>query len=326
MQWGIIGPGKIAVDFSNDLRLIEGEHSIVSILGKSESKAKAFASKQENCTVYTTIDDFLSGKKPDAVYIATPHPYHFESAIACLNSTIPVLCEKPLCMNEKQCQQLIVAAKSNNTFLMEGMWIRFLPGIKKAINLVNDGVIGIVDRVNASMYYKAPYDSGSRYFNKSLGGGSLLDLGIYPAFLAKLFLGNPETIKADAVLSPEGVDESCSVLMQYSNGKSAVIKSSLVSDSTDPATINGSEGTITILHPWFEKSPGVRVTLRSGKVINYPFQWGGHGLRFEIEETIECIRNGKIESELMPHSFSLELIKIIDEVRRQIGLRYEMFE
>jgi predicted dehydrogenase len=229
-------------------------------------------------------------------------------------------------INLEQCEELIQAARRNNVFLMEGMWIRFIPSIKLLLDILEQGSIGRIVSVKASMCYKAPYDPNSRYFDPELGGGSLLDLGIYPVFLSMLVLGKPDTIKAIGTISGEGIDEDCSVLFHYKNGCHAILESSLVSDADMPAEIIGEKGTIRILNPWFEKCAGIEVNLfGEGRTI-YPCKWPGHGLQFEIQEVLDCLSMKKIESDRLPHDFSRQLVTVMDEIRSQVKVTYDMYE
>lgn len=262
----------------------------------------------------------------DAVYIATPHPQHYEQALACLENKIPVLCEKPITINAEQCEQLIAASKTNQAFLMEGMWIRFLPSISQVLHIIEQGYIGNITSIRASVSYKAPQDPDNRFFDPQLGGGSLLDLGIYPVFLSLLLLGKPNSVKAIGKLSPEGVDEACSILLHYKNGTHAVLESSLVSTLDIPAEIVGDKGIIKILDPWFEKASGIELQRKDDGKIIYPCHWEGHGLYFEVEEVIRCLENKQLSSNLLSHSFSLDMIKILDNIRNQIHVTYDMYE
>ena len=212
--WGIIGPGNIARQFVRDLQLIRTPQQVGAVMGHQQGSTDEFAKEFGVPGSYTDINSFLGHGGIDAVYIASPHPQHYEQAMACLERRIPVLCEKPLTLNATQAENLLEASRSNKTFLLEGMWIRFLPSIQLALSLINQGRIGNVINIKASICYKAPDDPDNRYFNPALGGGSLLDLGIYPVFLACLLLGKPGNIKAIAALTDEGVDETCSMLFQ----------------------------------------------------------------------------------------------------------------
>jgi predicted dehydrogenase len=324
--WGIIGPGNIAEDFINDLKLADQSQQVTAVLGRHKNSTRDFAERHSIKKTFTSIENFIVSSGVDIVYIATPHPFHYESAINCLANRMPVLCEKPLCINESQCIELIKASRDTQTFLMEGMWIRFLPGIEHALRLLRQGKIGEIISINAAMNFKAPHDSDNRYFDPALGGGSLLDLGIYTVFLALLFNGVPEKINAIASLTDDGIDENCSIIFNYQNGAQALLGSSLLKNSDSPAVIRGSLGEIQIEHPWFEKSPAVKLQLNGAEKISYPFQWDGLGLQYEINEVLSCIEKGKIESELLSHSFSLKMIKVLDQVREQIGLKYAMYE
>lgn len=325
MQWGIIGPGNIAHQFVKDLALVSTPQKIKAVLGHHDEKTKAFARRYNIAFACTGLEEFIHKGRPGIVYIATPHTLHYEQALACLENKIHVLCEKPLTINAEQCNHLIEVSHKNNVFLMEGMWIRFLPSLKHVIEIIEKGMIGDIISVKASVGFKAPHED-NRFFDPGLGGGSLLDLGIYPVFLALLFQGKPDTIKAIGKLSDKGVDESCNVLFGYNNGASAVLESSLLIQTGHPAEITGDKGTVRILHPWFEKSAGIEL-LRDGKQkILYPCMWEGHGFQYEAEEVLRCIGKGEIESELLSHDCSLRVLETMDEIRRQIHVAYEMYE
>jgi len=321
-RWGIIGPGSIARTFVKDLSLIGSRQEIVSVLGHSEDSTREFAKEFNVPHAYTDPAHWLEEVRPDIVYIATPHPDHFQQAMDCLEKKIPVLCEKPMTINAEQCRQLMETAEANKTFLMEGMWIRFLPSLQMVLGLIAEGRIGKILSVKAATTFKAEPDGNSRYFNPEKGGGSLLDLGIYPVYLALLLLGKPRSIKAIAKLSDENIDENCSILFQYRSGAYAMLESSLIFSSDVPAEINGEKGTIKIFHPWFERAKGIELTVEGeGKVI-YPCSWNGHGMQFETEEVLNCLAEGRTESKLHPLSASLDLISTLDEIRRQIGVVY----
>lgn len=325
-NWGIIGPGSIAHDFARDLRLVPVAQHVTAVMGHRPESVEDFAREFNVQHTYTDFNAFIENKNIDAVYIATPHPHHFEQALLCLSKNIPVLCEKPMTINADQSQKLISAAKKDKTFLMEGMWIRFLPSIQQVLSLIEQGRIGKVISVKASMCYKAPDEPDSRYFDPALGGGSLLDLGIYPVFLAYLLLGKPDTIKAVGTLSAEGIDKACSALFHYKTGQHAVLESSLLAQTDLPAEITGERGTIKILDPWYEKSKGIELHVYDDGKIIYPCRWEGHGLQYEVYEVLNCIQQNKIESDNLSHAFSLEMIKIMDEIRSQIHVTYDMYE
>ena len=208
MRWGIIGPGNIAKEFADDLKYVESEKCEVgAVLGHKLEHTKEFAKKYGGFAI-NDIKEFLSNK-PDAVYIATPHPLHYEQALFCLENKIPVLCEKPLAINEKQVSGLIDASKKNNTFLMEGLWTRFLPSFQFLFNIIQSGTIGKILHVHADMSFIAEKDKTNRFFNPELGGGSLLDVGVYTIYLAYLLLGKPDEIFACGKVNESHIDETC---------------------------------------------------------------------------------------------------------------------
>lgn len=325
-RWGIIGPGNIAHSFVKDLSFATPSQEVTAVLGHEKESTRAFAEEYGIVHHFTELEDFLQHRNFDVAYIATPHPRHFELALACLEHRIPVLCEKPMTINADQCRQLIAAAEENHTFLMEGMWLRFLPSIQQVLRIIRQGTIGRVTSIHASISFKAPHDPDSRYFDPELGGGSLLDLGIYPVFLSMLLLGKPRSIQAIGKLSGEGVDEACSVLLQYKDGSHATLESSLVSTLDIPAEIVGEKGIIKILHPWFEKATGIELECEGEGKIIYPCHWEGHGLYFEAEEVVKCLQRNQVSSELLSHGFSLDMISVLDEIRSQIHVTYDMYE
>ena len=327
VKWGIIGPGNIAREFVTDLAFIETPQQVVAVLGHNKESTMDIARTFHVPHVFFDMDEFIANGNMDVVYVATPHTLHHEQVMKCLQHRIPVLCEKPLTINEIQCRELVDTAHAMHTFLMEGMWIRFLPGIRLMMSMLDEGKIGKIVSIRASMGYKAPPGPESRrYFDPALGGGSLLDLGVYPVFLALMILGSPDTIKAVGTLSEEGIDETCSVLFHYSKGQHATLESSLKSETKLPVEIAGEKGTLKLLYPWFEKTPGIELQLYNGEPVTYPVHWEGHGLYFETKEVLSCIQNKQIESKLLSHSFSIELIKIMDEIRSQVNVSYSMHE
>lgn len=326
VKWIISGTGSIAHSFIRDLRLTGVPQEVVAVIGHSEDSTKEFAEQYQIPAYYTDLDEALRTVKADVAYVASPHTLHHEQAMAFLQNGVHVLCEKPMTINREQCAELVELSRQKGCFLMEGMWIRFLPSITKVLQLINDGVIGTVTTVKASMCYKAPRDPNNRYFDPELGGGSLLDLGIYPVFLSLLLLGKPDTIKAIGTLTDEGIDEECSMLLHYRNGQHAVLESSLRANTDQPAEITGEKGVIKILDPWYEKAGGIEVEVYGQGKIVYPCGWEGHGLHYETNEVLRCLHAGKPESEQMPLDFSLLLLEVMDEVRRQIKVTYDMYE
>jgi predicted dehydrogenase len=321
--WGIIGPGNIAKEFAHDLAMVKSAcHRVGAVLSHEMQKAEVFAEEEHAHQAFDDLESFIQDAEVDAVYIATPHSLHCEEAIQCLRNNIPVLCEKPLAINTAQVQEMIDASEQHNTFLMEGMWIRFLPSIQKVLSLIEGNVIGNIISIQADMSYVAPREQGSRYFDPKLGGGSLLDLGIYPVYLSHLLLGRPDKIQAWARLTKDQIDEGCAALLHYRNGVNAIIQSSLVMKTPLQAVIYGDKGKITILENWNEKPKGIIVELHNGQKTVFACNWEGRGFQYEIEEVYYCIRAGQTECKYFCHHFSLDLMMTMDEIRKQTGIEY----
>jgi predicted dehydrogenase len=325
-KWGIIGPGKIAQAFVTDLPNAKTSiHTVHAVLSRHNDQAVNFSELFQVPHTFTDPEQFLE-VGVDAVYIATPHAFHTEQVAFCLQKQIPVLCEKPITINAKQLLHLTELSIQYNTFLLEGMWIRFLPSMKKVLSLLTSGVIGEIVAIEADVSFQAEYDPANRFFNPALGGGSLLDLGIYPVFLSTLLLGRPVQINAVSILSDTGVDSKCSATLTYSGGQTATIESSLITNKDGFATIFGEKGLIRIMHPWYEKPAGIEIEFHDGKKIFHKCEWPGKGLYFEVDAVHECITNGVRESPLYCHHFSLDIMQIMDEMRRQMRVVYPAYD
>jgi scyllo-inositol 2-dehydrogenase (NADP+) len=324
LNWAIIGGGAIADDFINDLKYSkEASHTVQAVVSKHIESAKEFAEKFNIPHHYDNMDELLEKGGINAAYIATPHPLHYEECVKLLKRGIPVLCEKPMAMNERQVKEMIDTARENNVFLMEAMWIRFVPSILKVLELVENNRIGKLNSIVADMSYKAPYAEDNRYFDPELGGGSLLDLGVYGVFLATLLAGKPESIKAIAKLSSKSIDESCGMLLQYKDNSYAVLESSFIKQTEMNAYIYGDLGYIKILPTWLEEPERLELHLYEGKKTEkIPCTWEGRGFHYEIDEMARCMKSGRIDSSLYSHDMSLLICRIMDEVRQQTGIRY----
>jgi predicted dehydrogenase len=320
IRFGIIGPGKIANRFATSFENVTGG-KVYAIASRDLAKARAFADTYKAEKSYGSYEELLNDPNVDAIYIATPHPFHYEQTLLCLNAGKPVICEKPLALNYKQASEMITTAKKNNVFLMEAMWSRFFPATKKTLELVQSGIIGEVKYVQADFGFAAPVDLNNRVYNLSLGGGAQLDVGVYPLFLALVLLGRPDQIKAISQLASTGADTTTGALLSYKNGSIAHILSSIVTDSPKQADIMGTKGRIIMQSPW-HKSQQITIKLHSGEVTEFPFPYPNNGFQFQAEEVINCLKTNKKESDLMPHSLSLLMAEVSDEIRKQGGIKY----
>jgi len=319
IKWGIIGLGKIAHKFAADLQLVNNAE-LYAVASRDLNKAQQFAQKYKAQKTYSSYEELAENSEVDIVYIATPHSFHYENTLMCLKKGKAVLCEKPLGINVQEEQSLIHEAKSRGLFLMEGMWTRFIPATEKLLELLENKTIGDILFVRADFGFKAEYNPESRIFNKKLGGGSLLDIGIYPLYFSLLTLGKPTEIKAMARKASTRVDSYCSVLLDYENNRKASLESTFEAQTPTEAIIYGSKGTIK-LHKQFHHTEKISITLFSEeKTIEIKYK--GSGYVHEIEEVNQCLLNGKTESEKYSLQDSLELMSLIDKVKKEIELEY----
>jgi len=235
-NWGIIGLGRIAKKFAEDLRVVPNA-KLHAVGSRDKDKALAFGNEFGALHALGSYEEMMVCPDLDVIYIATPHPYHCQNAMMCLEHNIPVLCEKPMAMNNQEVRKMIGLARFQKTFLMEALWTRFLPTIKKVVGLIEAGTIGEINTVKADFGFRATVDAKHRLFNQGLGGGSLLDVGIYPVFLAYLLLGKPISISAEASVGLTNVDENCGMVLKFKNQKLALLQPSIVSKTPCEAFI-----------------------------------------------------------------------------------------
>jgi predicted dehydrogenase len=257
----------------------------------------------------------------DAVYVATPHPQHVANTLLALNAGKPVLCEKPFAVNAIEAQTMVAAAIDNGVALLEAMWTRFLPHIAQVRELLSIGVIGQVINVEADHGQYLIDSKNPRLTEPSMAGGALLDLGIYPVSFAHMVLGAPARITATGVLTEKGVDSQTSAILDYDNGAQAVITTTLISGTPCRATIAGTLGRIEIDGTFYSPA-NMRLIMRDGTTTEYPNTYKGHGLREQAAELERLVRNAEIESPLLTHKMSIEVMQTLDEIRNRIGLRY----
>jgi predicted dehydrogenase len=319
-NWGIIGLGKIAESFANDLKLLP-EARLFAVASRSQQKAELFAKKFNSVHAYGSYVDIVRNKDIDIIYIATPHSLHCENTLMCLENKIAVLCEKPLAINLAEVKRMISCSVENNTFLMEAMWTRFLPSIEKLLELLEKKVTGNIQLIRADFGFKAPKDKNNRLFNINLGGGSLLDVGIYPVFLSLLILGMPSVIEATANIGPTGVDESCGITLKNNKGQIASLFSSIVARTGIEAEIIGDNGRI-LLHSEFFRPTILSVIRQDGSIETIEPNYTGKGFTYEAAEVMYCIEKGSIESKKMSHGLSLQLMEVLDKIREKSGIHY----
>jgi len=319
IRWGIIGLGGIAQKFANDLNLVESAE-ITAVASRSLDKAEEFGKQYRAKLAFGSYEELFQCQEVDVIYIATPHTSHKEWSIKAMKHGKHVLCEKPMGMSRADIQEMVFVAKSNKVFLMEALWSRFNPTIQKAKELIARGIIGELRYLHADFaFYALDRPEEGRLLNPNLGGGSLLDIGIYPIFLSYLLLGKPEKIKSSSKFHKTGVEIQTSMLFDYPNAQ-AVLYSGLTSASKMEAEISGSNGSI-FLYPQWHSARGYALKL-DGKTQNFDMPVLGNGYTYEIEEVNTCLKEGNVESELWTHQNSLDLAELLETVRIQNGITF----
>jgi len=319
IRWGIVGPGKIARSFVDDLKQVK-DAQLSAVASRNMERAQSFALEYGISKVFDNYDELFKSDVVDVVYIATPHVFHKDLAIRAMQQGKHVLCEKPLGVNLKEVDTMIKAAKTHGVFLMEALWSRFNPTICEVKKLVDQGALGELAYVNADFaFYALDRQKDSRLFNLDLAGGTLLDIGIYPVFLSYLFLGIPNEIRAVSNFNTYGTEIQTSIIFKYPNAQ-AILNSSFTHSSRMSAEISGREGSIT-LAPRFHESKGYTLHT-NGNHKSYGLPTVGRGYFYEIMEVNDCIRANTLESGLWSHADSRNLISLLDQIRKITGVSF----
>ncbi|TNJ42443.1 Gfo/Idh/MocA family oxidoreductase [Tamlana fucoidanivorans] len=319
INWGIMGLGSIAHKFATDLLTVEGAN-LYAVASRSAEKANAFSTKFKANKAYSSYEALVKDKTIDAVYIATPHALHKENTLLCLEHGIAVLCEKPFAMNATEVSEMLAVAKEKNVLLMEALWTYFLPHYQYVLKALNTKMFGDIKKVEADFGFYRAFNNDARLFNKSLGGGSLLDIGIYPIFVALSTLGLPENISAHATYFDNGADASCDMMFTYPKEAKAFLKSTLLEDTPTQAIFYCERGTIKINTMFHQPSTVTLISEDKEETIHFGYETIGYN--FEVIHFNTLLREGKTESDVMTFQFSEQLIALLDDVRGLINLKY----
>ena len=315
IKWGIAGLGNIAKKFAGDLKLV-AQAELVGVASKDRDRAIAFQEDFDGKKAYDNYDDLYRDPEIEVVYIASLNQDHKAMTIAALQAGKGVLCEKPLGLNTGEIQAMIAMAQKQNCFLMEALWSRFNPAIQKAKQWIKEGQIGDPKFLYAEFsFYRLNLDPFHRLMDPKKGGGVLLDLGVYPLFLAYFILGRPKNIVAQSISAKTGVDIQTSMILQYENAQ-ALLYCGVANESDNNAKIGGTKGEI-LLHGFWHNAQKVQLT-QSGEITQEDFSSLGIGYVPEIEEVNRCIALGKKESELWSHKDALELSRMVEQVFEKI--------
>jgi predicted dehydrogenase len=320
IRWGILGTGSIARKFAEGLAALP-EAQLVAVGSRAAATADAFGAQYQVPRCHASYEALARDPEVEAVYVSTPHTLHCENTLLCLGEGKAVLCEKPFAINAAQTSQMIEAARARGVFLMEAMWTRFLP----VMGWVRQQLPGIgqVRLVSADFGFRAGYNRQSRLFAPELGGGALLDVGIYVLSFASMILGpRPVQLASAANLGESGVDEQTSLLLSYADGAQATLTCAVRTTTPQEARIIGTEGMILIEAPFWK---GTAATLHTGGgQVRAEFPLQGNGYNYEAAEVGRCLRAGDKESSIMPLDETLAIARLMDQARAQWGLKYPM--
>jgi len=320
IRWGVVGPGRIAEKVVEDVAVVDGSR-VVAVASRSERRARDFADRHGIDRAYGSYAQVLADPEVDVLYVATPHAQHAAIARAAVEAGKALLVEKSFTATSAGAQEVVDLARARGVFVMEAMWTRFQPAVVALRELIADGAVGEVRSVQADLGVAREFDPEDRLFALELGGGALLDLGVYVVSFAQMLLGAPDTVSATGSRFPTGVDAEASLLLGYDDGRSAAVMTSLRHALPGQARVFGTAGWVDVL-PRFHH-PQTIVLHRDGaepEAITRP-QLGG-GYAHELVEVAECLRAGRTESSVMPLADTLAVQEVLQAAADQLGVRH----
>jgi predicted dehydrogenase len=321
IRWGILGTGRIATDFATDLALLD-DAEIVAVGSRTQASADEFGDRFGIARRHPSYDALVADPDVDVIYVSTPHPMHHDNALLAIRAGKSALVEKSFTINAAQARDLVTAAREEGVFLMEAMWTRFLPHVVEIRKMLSDGVLGDLVTFTAGFGHYFVEDESSRLFAPELGGGALLDLGIYPVSFASMVLGTPSEITAVSDPAFTGVDAQTSMIFRYPGGRHALLTTNLRADNAVRAEIVGTEARLELDNEFYRPNARMTFVPRSGEPVPHEHPQVGGGLRYQAAEVARCLRAGLLESDVMPLDETVAIMETMDEVRRQIGLVY----
>ncbi|HEY4937087.1 MAG TPA: Gfo/Idh/MocA family oxidoreductase [Puia sp.] len=323
IRWGILGCGRIARKFAADLALV-ADAKLIALGARQLANAQEFAKEFPAPHVHGSYEELVSDPEVDVIYIASPHALHHKHTLLCLNHGKGVLCEKAFALNLREVKEMVDMARTKKVFLMEAIWSKFLPQYQKVQELIAAGELGDIRNVLIDFGFIPQPPVPPRLFDPALGGGSLLDIGIYNVFFALSFLGKPDEIEASMMPAATGVDEQCAMLFKYKNGAMAQLFSSLTSNLGTEADIGGTKSRIRLTSRFYAPSATIEIFTgrEESKQIIPVHKEPGSGYQYEARHVGECLRNGLIESPVMTHADSILLMETLDRIRAAAGIHY----
>ncbi len=317
-KWGILAPGKMSAKFTRGIKMLENAE-LNAVGSRDLKRAKQFAEEHDFKKFYGSYDELVRDPELEIVYIASPHSHHLEHTLLCLKNGKNVICEKAFSINSREVEKMVEEAKRQDLFLMEALWPPFQPFYIKAKEILKSGILGKIIHMHGYFSINPPFDPVDRKFNISLGGGSLLDIGIYPVIDALTFIGVPDDIKASALFSPTGSEESISAIFKYNDGRMATIYSSFKTNVGIGCDLFCEKGNITVARGR-DMNQRVILSLHGQESQEFVFNPPAMGYHSEAEEVMKCLEEGRKESSVVPLSFSLDLIRTLDRIRNAAGI------
>jgi len=319
-RWGILGTGFIAGLQTPDL--VDNGSVVQAVGSRTMASAAEFAARFQIPTSHGSYEDLVADPDVDVVYISTPHPFHHENALLALDAGKHVLIEKPFAMNAWQAREIVELAETKGLIALEAMWTRYLPHMVRIRELIRSGALGEVRTVIADHNQNLPKDPAHRLNDPALGGGALLDLGIYPVSFAFDVFGAPTGIRAAASMTETGVDRQTAMIFEYGGGQQAVLHCALDTAGPNQASIIGTEGRIEIPSVWYTPSAFTRYDADGNVVERFDEPVTGRGMQYQAQEMERLIAAGSMATDILPPRQSVQVMEAMDEVRRQIGLAY----
>jgi len=317
-KWGIMAPGKMAAKFANGLKVLENAE-LHAVGSRDLARAEKFAHDNGFRKAYGSYVELAGDPAVDIIYIASPHSQHHSQTILCLKNKKAVICEKAFALNSREAGEMIEEARRQKVFLMEALWPPFQPFYKKAHEILKSGILGRIIHLHSYFSFNPPYDPADRKFNISLGGGSLLDIGIYPVIDALTFLGVPDEIKSSALFGETGSEESISAIFKYNTGAMAEIYSSFRTNTGIGCDLLCEKGNLTVSRGR-DMNQRVILGLHGKEKETFVFSPPALGYHWEAQEVMRCLDEGLTESPAVPLSFSADLINTLDRIRKAAGI------
>lgn len=323
IRWGILGCGRIARKFAADLQLVT-DAELVAVASRKKETAEVFTNEFPCKHVHGSYEELVNNPDVEVIYIASPHSHHYEHTLLCLNHNKAVLCEKAFAINSRQAKEMIELAREKKVFLMEALWTKFLPHYNKLLELLKNGTLGDIKAVLVNFGFRTGENAPQRLLDPALGGGTLLDIGIYNVFMTLSVLGKPDKIEATMVPAVTGVDEQLSVLFKYNNGAMAQLFSSFTTNLPTKMEIAATKAGLTLTTRFYEPSATIQLyheVKGERKLIEFEKE-AGFGYQYEARHVNECLKKGLTESPVMTHADTLLLMETMDDIRKIAGIKY----